>query len=284
MKDDMVEAPNFYEILGLERDATAEEIKRAYRRLAREFHPDINSDPEAEAQFKAINEAYETLSHPDLRAAYDRLNGLGWQALRAGRYQSGGLKPVQRQDDTHIKVQVHQSSLELLVGNLIHQEVGAIVNEVNVNIKRLFGLNAAVHHAAGPKLMRAFDAFGPLEVGQAKITPAFNLPATWIIHAAGPYFWGRDGDVEALAETYRACLNLASRYSISSIAFPALSTGSNNFPIARAADVALRTVTAHLQDHPQLELVRFVLVNRETYQIFERILGDFTSRLAASAV
>ena len=280
MKDDMTERPSFYEILGIEDNASTEEIKRAYHQRARELHPDINSASEAETQFKAVNEAYETLSNPDTRAAYDRLNGLGWQALRTGRYQTSEGNPGQQQGETHIRLQVHQSSLELLVGNLVHQDVGAIVNEVNVNFKRLFGLNATIHQAAGPKLKRAFDTQGALAIGQAKITPGFNLPANWIIHAAGPYFWGREENVEALTDTYQACLTLAKQYSISSIAFPALSTGSNNFPLARAADIALRTVTNHLQEHPQLELVRFVLINRENYQIFERILGDFTSRLA----
>lgn len=69
----MANKRDYYEVLGVSRDATQEEIKKAYRRLAREAHPDVNKDdPRAEEKFKEINEAYEVLSDPQKRAAYDR--------------------------------------------------------------------------------------------------------------------------------------------------------------------------------------------------------------------
>ncbi len=67
----MAGATDYYEVLGVDRDADADEIKRAYRKLAREFHPDINSDPGAEARFKEISEANDVLSDPELRKKYD---------------------------------------------------------------------------------------------------------------------------------------------------------------------------------------------------------------------
>jgi len=271
--------PDYYAILEIEADASPLDIKKAFRRLALAYHPDVNGQAEAEAKFKQINEAYEILSNPEERAAYDRSSGRGWQVLRTERRRAAAQDGVKIRSDIHIKLQVHQSTLELRVDNIIRQDTSAIVNEVNVNFKRLFGLNAAVQRAAGVKLKFAFEAIGPLEVGQAKITPGFNLTANWIIHAAGPYFLGREADGQLLAATYLACLKLASQYSISSLTFPALSTGSNNYPIVPAAEVGLRTVTNYLQAHPEIELVRFVLINQETYRIFERILGDFTSRL-----
>jgi curved DNA-binding protein len=68
-----------YETLGVPRDASAEDIRAAYRRLARRFHPDVNKEPEAEERFKEISEAHEVLSDPDKRARYDRL-GPNWKA------------------------------------------------------------------------------------------------------------------------------------------------------------------------------------------------------------
>ncbi|HEY8447584.1 MAG TPA: molecular chaperone DnaJ [Thermomicrobiales bacterium] len=72
---------DYYEVLGVSRTATAEELRRAYRRLAREYHPDVNKSPGADEKFKEINEAYEVLSDPERRAAYDRFghaaNGMG---------------------------------------------------------------------------------------------------------------------------------------------------------------------------------------------------------------
>jgi molecular chaperone DnaJ len=71
---------DYYEVLGVGRDSTPEEIKRSFRRLARQYHPDVNKDPDAEARFKEINEAYEVLSDTDNRAAYDRFGHAGPQA------------------------------------------------------------------------------------------------------------------------------------------------------------------------------------------------------------
>ena len=70
---------NYYEILGVSRSASAEEIKKAYRKLARKYHPDINKGPEAEARFKEIGEANEVLSDTEKRSRYDQL-GSNWQA------------------------------------------------------------------------------------------------------------------------------------------------------------------------------------------------------------
>ncbi|MCW2766658.1 MAG: molecular chaperone DnaJ [Nocardioides sp.] len=67
----MAERRDFYEVLGVRRDATAEEIQREYRRLARTYHPDFNKDPDAEERFKEVSEAYDVLSDPELRKRYD---------------------------------------------------------------------------------------------------------------------------------------------------------------------------------------------------------------------
>jgi len=81
---------DYYKILGVNRDASEKDIKRAYRRLARQFHPDVNpDDKQAEEKFKQINEAYEVLGDPDKRAKYDRL-GASWQ-----QWQRAGQDPSQ---------------------------------------------------------------------------------------------------------------------------------------------------------------------------------------------
>jgi DnaJ-class molecular chaperone len=84
---------DYYEILGVDRDASPTEVKRAFRALARELHPDVNDhDPEAEEKFKAAAEAYEVLSDPERRRAYD---AYGHEGLRGGGFQPGGFSSVE---------------------------------------------------------------------------------------------------------------------------------------------------------------------------------------------
>ncbi len=75
----VMEYKDYYQVMGLAREASADDVRKAYRRLARKYHPDVNKEADAEARFKALGEAYEVLKDPEKRAAYDRL-GANWQA------------------------------------------------------------------------------------------------------------------------------------------------------------------------------------------------------------
>lgn len=88
---------DYYKILGLSRDASQDEIKRAYRKLARKYHPDVSKESDAEARFKEVNEANEVLKDPQKRAAYDEL-GSNWQAGQDFRPPPGAGRGGFRQE------------------------------------------------------------------------------------------------------------------------------------------------------------------------------------------
>ena len=85
-----MEYKDYYQVMGLARDATQDEIKRVYRKLARKYHPDVSKEPNAEARFKEVGEAYEVLKDAEKRTAYDQL---GANMKAAPSYRSGNLPP-----------------------------------------------------------------------------------------------------------------------------------------------------------------------------------------------
>jgi O-acetyl-ADP-ribose deacetylase (regulator of RNase III) len=91
----------------------------------------------------------------------------------------------------------------------------------------------------------------------------------------GPiYRDGRQGEADLLASAYRESLKLASAKGIKSLAFPSLSTGVYGYPIGDAAKVALATVKDYLNEHPEIEIVRFVLFGKPTYEAYAKALAE----------
>src|SRR5262245_35638890 len=122
-------------------------------------------------------------------------------------------------------------------------EVDAIVNAANSTLAPGGGVCGAIHRAAGPELARACASLAPCPTGDARITPGFNLPARYVIHAVGPvWHGGHAGEQELLASAYRRSLALAESNALRSVAFPAISTGIFGYPLESATRVAVDTV------------------------------------------
>ena len=139
--------------------------------------------------------------------------------------------------------------IEVIEADITTLAVDAIVNAANERMLGGGGVDGAIHRAAGPRLLDACRAVPEVRpgvrcaTGQARLTPGFDLPAKFVLHPVGPVWrGGGHGEAELLAACYSNCLELAAQHGVTSIAFPAISTGVYGYPIDRAAAVAAKAV------------------------------------------
>ncbi len=169
------------------------------------------------------------------------------------------------------RYQVGRAIIELVTGDIVEQEVDAIVNAANEHLIRGSGVCGAIFHAAGSReLAQACRPLAPCPTGEARITPGFKLPARYVIHAVGPVYHPRNNEHAArlLANAYLNSIELAEAHGLRSLAFPSLSTGAFGYPLEQAAPVALTTVRARLAMTQSLHLVRFVLWDAKSLAAF----------------
>ena len=117
----------------------------------------------------------------------------------------------------------------------------------------------------------------PEPTGQAKITPAYNLPSRYILHTVGPIIRGKltAHDCEMLASCYHSCLELANAYKLQSIAFCCISTGEFHFPRRQAAEIAVKTVQDFLFQSVSVQKVVFNVFTNEDRKIYEKIISMY---------
>ena len=174
-----------------------------------------------------------------------------------------------------MEIKVGQSVLALVEGDITQQDTEALVNAANSALRVGGGVDGAINRAGGPKIQEECRRIGGCPTGQAVITTGGNLKAKYVIHAVGPiYRDGRQGEPELLASCYRESLKLASNTGIKSVAFPSISTGVYSYPVADAAHIALKTVKEYLSQHPEIQLVRFVLFGKPTCETYEKALKE----------
>jgi O-acetyl-ADP-ribose deacetylase (regulator of RNase III) len=166
--------------------------------------------------------------------------------------------------------------LRLVIGDITKIRVDAIVNAANSSLAGGGGVDGAIHRAGGPAIMRELDevrnSAGGCPTGSAVVTSAGALPAQYVFHAVGPlYRDGRHGEPDELAACYRKCLELAEERNVSTISFPAISTGVYGYPVQEAAGIALETVGAHLEGPgAHVREVLLVLFDAGFYQLYQR--------------
>ena len=168
-------------------------------------------------------------------------------------------------------------TVECVQGDITSQEdVVAIVNAANAELRSGGGVAGAIHRAAGPGLEEEARPLAPIRPGQAVITGGHDLPNRYVIHALGPVY-GRDRpEAEVLAKCYRHSLALAEEHGIDSVAFPAISTGVFGYPVEEAARASLGTVMEETEHLKSVRLVRFVLFGEEDLEVHERVLSELS--------
>lgn len=165
--------------------------------------------------------------------------------------------------------------IEVIQGDITRQAVEAIVNAANSSLLGGGGVDGAIHAAAGPELLAACRKLGGCAAGEAKLTRGYRLAAPWVIHTVGPVWHGGGHDEDALlAKCYQSCFLLAVRQGITTIAFPAISTGVYRFPMERAAMIAVRETRRFLESQPAIQKVLFVCFNAATFDSYRRIVAE----------
>jgi len=159
--------------------------------------------------------------------------------------------------------------VQLLVGDITRQSVDAVVNAAEASLMGGGGVDGAIHHAGGPAILEACREIrrtqypAGLPTGEAVITTAGNLPARYVIHTVGPVYGEHDGrEAQLLAACYKNSLRLAASHSLTSIAFPAISTGVFGYPLSEAAAVSSQAVMEYLADDDIVKEVQLIFFKR----------------------
>ena len=163
--------------------------------------------------------------------------------------------------------------ITIVEGDLTAQEVDAVVNAANSALQLGSGVAGAIRSRGGPSIQEECDRIGPIEVGDAAVTGAGNLPARFVIHAAGmpP---GGEASEESVRGAMRRSLQLAGEKGCRTVAVPAIGAGVAGFPLQRCAEILLEEARRHLDGEDGgtcLTEVRFVLSGEPAYRVFEMV-------------
>jgi O-acetyl-ADP-ribose deacetylase (regulator of RNase III) len=178
-----------------------------------------------------------------------------------------------------IEHQFGEVMLQLSVGNIASQpDVDAVVNAANAELRTGGGVAGAIHRAAGPGLAEECAPLAPLRPGECVITGGHRLPNRHVVHCLGPVYGVDEPAATLLASCYRRALEIADARGLSSIAFPAISTGAFGYPSRDAAQVALRTISETAAELANVRLVRMVLYSKEELRLHDEALEALTTR------
>ena len=176
-----------------------------------------------------------------------------------------------------MKVDIGNSTLELVEGDITEMQTEAIVNAANARLILGGGVAGAIRRKGGPQIQEECNKIGGTFVGGAVKTTGGNLKAKYVIHAVGPRM-GEGKEDEKLKNATLNSLKLADEETIKSISLPAISTGVFGFPIQRCAEIMLQTTIEYLKGQTGVEKVIFCLFGRDSYEVFANQLKQEVSK------
>jgi O-acetyl-ADP-ribose deacetylase (regulator of RNase III) len=159
--------------------------------------------------------------------------------------------------------------------DITQEMTDAIVNAANSSLLGGGGVDGAIHRAGGAAILaecrEIVSKIGRLAGGQAVVTSGGKLAAKYVVHTVGPIYHGGDhGEAETLASCHRECIRLADELGLTSLSFPAISTGAFGYPAPEAASIAVSSTVEVLASAKSVRRVRFVLFDISTLKIYMR--------------
>lgn len=178
----------------------------------------------------------------------------------------------------YIFYQVMKNKINIIKSDITKVQADAVVNAANTSLLGGGGVDGAIHRAGGKAIleecMQIRARQGGCPTGEAVITTAGSLPATYVIHTVGPVWnGGKAREEQLLANAYRNSLELARTNACRTVAFPNISTGVYHFPKPLAAQIAIREVSNFLRQYPDdFDKITFVCFDEENYQLYQNLL------------